>query len=347
VWNAIGNPVSRLALICAAGLWLKPIAAAERLEALEPHMGTMFRIVLYASDGARAHEAIRAAFDRIAELDSKLSDYQPESELNRVCRAAPGHDIPLSEDLYVLLKASQALADSTQGAFDVTLGPVIRVWRKARKTGQFPAPEELEAARRLSGYGKLHLGDHTLRLDQAGMQLDLGAIAKGYAADEGLRVLSGRGFPQALVAASGDLAIGEAPPGKAGWEVGVDSLNASKERFTRTLQLHHGAVSTSGDTEQYVELGGVRYSHIVNPSTGKGLTRRIGVTVLARKAIDSDALATAASVVTEMRGPAAGLSLIEQHGARGMIVTDAGGSLTEFESAQGLTGRNEAPTSPH
>jgi len=163
------------------------------------------------------------------------------------------------------------------------------------------------------------------------MQLDLGAIAKGYAADEGLRVLRERGFPVALMAASGDIAFGDPPPGKAGWDTGVDSVNASSETFADVLQLHNAAISTSGDTEQHVEIGGIRYSHIVNPKTQKGLTHRIGVTVIAAKGIDSDGLSTAASVIAEQNGPAAALSLIEKSGARGIVVVEAGGKWKKYE----------------
>jgi FAD:protein FMN transferase len=316
------------------------ITAAERIEALEPHMGTMFRIVLYADDAThdvtQAHTAIRAAFDRVADLDNELSDYIPDSELNRVCATAIGREVPVSVDLYTVLKASQSLAERTDGAFDVTLGPVIRLWRKARQTGQVPTVEEIAAATHRIGYRKLHLANNethpAVRLDITGMQLDLGAIAKGYAADEGLRVLRERGFRQALVAASGDIAFGDAPPGKAGWDAGVDSINAPNESFTDIIQLHNAAISTSGDSEQYVEIDGVRYSHIINPVTGKGLTHRIGVTVVASKGIDSDGLSTAASVITEQFGPAAALALIEKAGARGIIVVEADGRWKRFES---------------
>jgi thiamine biosynthesis lipoprotein len=328
VWNAISSLLIFSQLACCAAL-----SAPDRIEALEPHMGTMFRIVLYADDPAHAHEAFRAAFDRVERLDNELSDYKPNSELNRACRDAVGRDMAISDDLYVVLRASELLAERTKGAFDITVGPLIRLWREARKTKQLPAPNALAAAMRLTGYGKLHLGNHTLHLDTEGMQLDLGAIAKGYAADEALRILRDRGYPQALVAASGDIAVGDPPPGKTAWEIGVDSLHGSGESFTRILQLHNAAVSTSGDTEQYVVIGGVRYSHIVNPMTGNGLTRRIGVSVIASRGIDADSLATAASVITEQHGPEAGLGLISGSGAKGVIVTETGGAFTEFETA--------------
>ncbi len=316
--------------VCSAAL------AGERIEALEPHMGTMFRIVLYAGDPARAHTAIRAAFDRVAGLDNMLSDYKPDSELNAICATAVGRDTSISDDLYTVLKASQSLADRTGGAFDVTLGPVIRLWRKARQTGRLPTAGELAEAAQRTGYRKLHLANRgnrpSVRLDIDGMQLDLGAIAKGYAADEGLRVLRERGFPQALVAASGDIAFGDAPPGKAGWETGVDSIDAPGASFTEVLFLNNAAISTSGDTEQFVRIDGVRYSHIVNPKTAKGLTTRVCVTSIAAKGIESDGLSTAASVVTEQFGPEKALALIERAGARGIIVVESGGEWKKYES---------------
>lgn len=333
MWSTIRNVRLGCILLCLVS---RAIAAPERIEALEPHMGTMFRIVLYAADPARAHTAIRAAFDRVAELDNELSDYLPDSELNRICVTAAGRDVPVSQDLYAVLQASQSLAERTDGAFDITLGPVIRLWRRARQTGQLPSDAEIAAAARRTGYRSLHVasggGHATVRLDMAGMQLDLGAIAKGYAADEGLRLLRGQGFPQAMVAASGDIAFGDAPPGVAGWRTGIDSVNAPNDAFTEVLQLSNAAVSTSGDTEQYAEIGGVRYSHIVDPKTGKGLTARIGVTVIAAKGIDSDGLSTAASVLCEQRGAGAALDLIGKSGARGIVVVLTGGRWLKYET---------------
>jgi len=135
----------------------------------------------------------------------------------------------------------------------------------------------------------------TLKL--AGMQLDLGAIAKGYAGDEALKTLGGLGVKQALIAVSGDIVAGDAPPGADGWRVGLEP--AGGEIF-----LRNAAVSTSGDTEQFREIGGVRYSHIINPKTGLGLTSAIAVTVIARRGLDADPIATAVSVMGEKKGRA-------------------------------------------
>ena len=263
----------------------------ERYESAEPAMGTLARITLYAPNPESAREAFKAAFARIHELDEALSDYKPESELNRLCRQPPGKPVPLSADLFLVLDHAQRLAEQTGGAFDVTLGPLIRLWRQARKDRRFPDDGEIVAAQRRTGYRHLTLDARarTATLAIAGMQLDLGGIAKGYAADSALQVLRGLGVTRALVALSGDLALGDPPPGQQGWRIGIGA--ASNVRVLRNV-----CVSTSGDSEQFVEIGGVRYSHILDPATGIGLRHRSMVTVIAPDGLTADSLDTAISV---------------------------------------------------
>jgi thiamine biosynthesis lipoprotein len=323
-------------------------AELRRFEATEPHMGTLFTIKLYASDDAAAQAAFRAAFARIKEMDDALSDYNPNSELMAVCRQACRNPVRVSPTLFHVLEASQLLAKQTGGAFDVTLGPLIRLWRQARKNGQLPAPQDLERAAQLCGYRKLVLdsGRSTVFLQSADMQLDLGAIAKGYAADEALKLLRERGVYSALVAASGDLAIGDAPPGEQGWRVGIGSPDPSRE-FTTVLVLANTAISTSGDTEQYAEIGGVHYSHIVDPKTRMGITDRISVTVLAKKGINADSLATALSVLTAQNGIASALSFIERcTDAAAMIVRKEGQDYKITQSSRFTSDTRPRP-SPH
>jgi thiamine biosynthesis lipoprotein len=285
-------------------------------------MGTLFRITLYAPDQDTAHAGFRAAFARVGELDEILSDYKPNSELMRLCRVEAGRPVRVSSELFTVLAASQDLASQTDGAFDVTLGPVIRLWRQARKEKRLPARVEIAAALGRCGYKKLKLdaGTQTVSLASPEMLLDLGGIAKGYAADEALRVLRTHGLPRALVAASGDLSIGDAPPSKHGWRVGVDSLDAPSSNFTRVLTLNNAAVSTSGDSEQFVEFNGTRYSHIIDPKTGLGLTSRIAVTVIAPHGIDSDGLATAVSVLGAERG----IEFLRRHEHAAAVIVENG-----------------------
>jgi len=296
-------------ILSVVALASPPPSELHRYEAVEPHMGTLVRITLYTPGEQAAKDAFRTGFDRIRDLDRILSDYRPDSELNHITRNAVGRAVRVSEDLFTVLAASQDLAAATSGAFDITQGPVVRLWREARKTRQVPEPAALEDAARRGGYRKLHLDavKRTVMVDTAGMALDVGGIAKGYAASEALKVLGGLGVRSALVAVSGDLAFSEAPPGQRGWRIGVDAGDTPVVSVPRMLELTHAAVSTSGGSEQHVDVDGRRYSHIIDPSSRMGLVDDITVTVIARHGLDADALDTAISVL----GASRGLALIE------------------------------------
>ncbi len=302
-------------------------------ETVEPHMGTLFKIKLYSTDKQSAMAASRAAFARITQLDDRLSDYKPDSELNLATRAATSHPVHISNDLMTVLKASQKLSGATDGAFDVTIGSLTKLWRNARTSGQLPGSAAINAARGRCGYRKMHLDESsgTLKLDMENMQLDLGAIAKGYAADQALAVISQMGIQSALVAASGDLAFSESPPDQPGWKIGIDSLDGADKPFTRVLFLSNAAVSTSGGTEQFLQAGGHRFSHIINPETGMGLESDIAVTTVSRYGITADAAATAVSVL----GCDKGLAFVEgQPGLAAFILEQKDGHLEGRESAR-------------
>jgi thiamine biosynthesis lipoprotein len=295
----------------------------------ELHMGTRFQITLYAPDEPSAARAAKAAFARIAALDGIMSDYRPTSELMQLCQKAGGPPVPVSEELFFVLTKAQEVSRRSEGAFDVTVGPVVRLWRQARKTHELPDPQELARARALVGYDKMKLDPkaRTVQLHQAGMLLDLGGIAKGYSADEALAVLHRHGIMRALVAAGGDVAASGPPPDADGWRVGIAPLENPEGKPAHYVLLHDAAVSTSGDAAQHVEIGGRRYSHIVDPRTGMGLLGRRSVTVLARRGIDADSLTKVVSVL----GPERGLPIIEAtEGAAALVVvkTDKGTETT-------------------
>ena len=300
-------------------------------EAVEPHMGTLFRLKIYAPSEEQAKQAFAAAFTRVTDLDNTLSDYKPGSELDQISARAAGEWIPVSSDLFRVVQASQKLSAGTGGAFDITIGPLSHLWRQARKDGHPPSAAQIAEAKTKCGYRKLHLDAKTraIKLDESGMQLDVGAIAKGDAADQALQVLSECGIKSALVAASGDLAFSDAPPGTQGWKIGLDSLDTAESPFTRVLVLTNGAVSTSGATEQHLDSAGVRYSHILNPKTGIGLTQSITANVIARHGIEADGFSTALSVLGVERG----LKFIEsQPGAYALFVIEANGNRTVRQS---------------
>jgi len=295
-------------------------------------MGTSFEIVLYAPDSELANKAFRAAFTRIAELNRVMSDYDAKSELSKLSNSAPTSvPVELSNDLFRVLAAADLLSRRTEGAFDVTVGPLTKLWRRARRREEFPDADLLQAARAATGYQNLRLDPVTksAELLVPNMRLDLGGIAKGYAADEALRAMSEAGVTRAIVNAGGDVVASDAPPGEIGWRVGVASLepNTPPSRF---LRLANGAVATSGDIWQHVEIDGIRYSHILNPRTGLGLTIRSSVTIVAASGIVSDSLASAVSVL----GPVDGLKLVEETAhAEALILTQGATGSEEFQSS--------------
>jgi len=303
----------------------------SRFEESKPHMGTVARIVVYARSPSAAATATRVAFERIRELDSILSDYQAESELNRVSRQSGGPPVKVGPDLFRVLSAAQNLAVRSDGAFDVTAGPVIRLWRRARRQRALPEADRLAAALAVTGFRWLTLDttQQTAHLAKPGMLLDVGGIAKGFAADEALKTLKSAGIEQALVALGGDIAVSNPPPGKKGWSIEIASLNLAGAPKPPPLLLHDAAVSTSGDAEQFVEINGIRYSHIIDPRTGKALTGRRSVTVVAAHGIDSDALATAVSVMD----PVEGLKLIDtMQAASALILAQTGSDIQTWKS---------------
>ncbi len=278
------------------------------------HMGTEWRIVLFAPDKPTAEKASKAAFARIAELELVMSDYNPKSELMKVFAANdadPGKPIRVSSDLFDVLKKAHAVSSASDGAFDITVGQLVKLWRVARKVKEKPAAQYLAAAKELVGFKLMMLDANasTVTLAKAKMRLDLGGIGKGYAADKALEVLKEQGCPRALIAASGDITVGDAPPDKDGWDVEIAPI--TKDRPARKLKLANQSVSTSGDLFQHVEIDGVRYSHLLDPKTGLGLTGRRSATVIAPKGWQADALTKVASVIE----PAKALKLIESQSA--------------------------------
>tara|TARA_R100001132_G_C3274283_1_gene96460 strand:+ start:4698 stop:5690 length:993 start_codon:yes stop_codon:yes gene_type:complete len=304
----------------------------NRYEFQEVHMGVQWRIVLYATDKPIANKAAQNAFLRVKELNKLLSDYDPESELNKLCRlSGPGKPITVSDPLLEVLKKSQALSRETEGAFDVTISPVVRLWRRARRQNKLPDPTRLADARAKVGFELLKISEQnqTVELLKDDMRLDLGGIAKGYAADVALKVLKEHGVNRAMIDASGDLVLGDPPPDSCGWKIGISSSDALQAEIDRFLYLHNIAVATSGDALQHVVIDGKRYSHIVNPHTGLGLTDQSRVTVIAPDGTSADSLASAISVL----GPVDGIKLLtKKPGTACLILLHENGKIKSYES---------------
>ena len=285
-----------IAFALLASAFSRPQSQPARFEFSQVHMGMAVRVVLHAPAPDWAERAARAAFARIAELDAILSDYRPDSELNRLA-AQTGVWTPVGGDLFAVLQRALDVAEASGGAFDPTVGPLTLMWREARRTRRLPEGTELADARARVGwrYLKLDAARRAVRLDRTGMRLDLGGIAKGYILQEALTVLTSQGTPRALVEAGGDIVAGDAPPGRSGWRIDVPHAD---DRFAaHASALTRAALSTSGATVQFVEIDGVRYSHIVDPRTGLGVTHDLVTSVIAPDGATADALATALGVL--------------------------------------------------
>ncbi len=299
-------------VLIALGLLALPVAAQpERHAFVRQQMGTEVRIVLWASDSLTARGAANLAFARIDSLERLLSDYISGSELNRLsATAGADSSVRVSRDLWVVLSRSLALSEETGGAFDVTVGPLTRLWRWAKRRSRLPSEDRLRESRSAVGYSYISLDSTTrsVTLLKDGMRLDLGGIAKGYAADEALRVLRQRGVDRALVDAGGDIAVGRAPPGMPGWTISVGSRLENGVVTLEQRLIAKLGVATSAANYRHIESEGLRISHILDPRSGTFLTSERHVTVVAVSGMEADALASACSVLE----PQAARALIER-----------------------------------
>jgi thiamine biosynthesis lipoprotein len=315
----------------------RPTADAnlQRFEYVAPKMGTVFSIFLYAPDKAVADRAAEAVWARVDELNHNFSDYDPNSELSKLSQQTldgpMAQPMPVSDDMYRLMEYSLDAARQSEGTFDITIGPLVRLWRRSRELNQVPAPERVEEARKSVGYRyiKLDPEHHAVQLLAPRMRLDVGGIAKGYTSREALKVLRKFGIDRALVGAAGDVSIGQPPPGKEKWTVALASLEPKDTTPATYANLRDYGVSTSGDTERFVIIDGVRYSHIIDPATGLGLTDRICVNAIAPDDTVADWLAAAVCIM----GPEKGLALIERTpGAAARITRIEGDRVRVWES---------------
>jgi thiamine biosynthesis lipoprotein len=297
-------------------------------------MGVPMRLTLYAADSETARKAADAAFERVEVLNGILSDYDSDSELSRLSRSSgQGKPVPISEVLWTVLDQSQEIAAKTDGAFDVTIGPLVNLWRRMRRKQELPSPELIAEMRGRVGYQNLRLDPkaRTAELLKPDMRLDVGGIAKGYASDEAIATLAKHGITRALAALSGDIVAGDPPPGEPGWRVEVESLDVPRAPPAQVFYLANQGVSTSGDAYQFVDINGTRYSHIINPNTGIGMTGRSMVTVVAPRGIIADGWDTPIDII----GPERGISLIEAiPGAAMRMVRERDGKAEVFESSR-------------
>jgi len=272
-------------------------------------MGTFANIIAVADSPRTANQSINAAINELNRIDSMMSSYDPDSQLSQINKNAFKEPVFLGPELSEVLSAAVAYSEKTGGAFDITVGPVIDLWRQAEKAKKNPSKKQLEAARSKVGYKKLQFGrfDSTLKFGVEGMRLDLGGIAKGYAIDLAVKAMQDSGALGGMVDVGGDIrCFGSPPKSRDNWLVGLQDP-AVENGLLLVLKLNDMAVATSGNYQRFVVVEGQKHSHILDPQTSSSADKFTSVTIIAPKAIDADAFATSVSVM----GAEKGLPLIE------------------------------------
>ena len=271
------------------------LLANERFEFEEPHIGTHVRIILYAPSSEVAERVSKDAFDAFRKVNAIMNTYDRNSELSQLC-ASRGW-IRLSEDLFIVLRAARHYSILSDGTFDVTVGPMVRLWRRSFRQRELPSEQRIQDAKQLVGNHLWELDEkkQSIRLLREGMVFDLSAIAKGYAVDKAFEIIQRHGITSLLVDAGGDFRVGAPPPNTEGWRVA---------KGNEMIYVNHTAMATSGGFFQYVVIDGVRYSHIVDPQTGLGMPGLEMVHVTAPTAMQADALATVVTVLGREKGQA-------------------------------------------
>jgi FAD:protein FMN transferase len=272
----------------------------KRFHFTENKMGSPFNLIFYHADSTAANAIAKECFSIVDSLNNIFSDYSSNSEVGRLAQQPTVHDYEVSTELYNMIWKSKMAWRASAGAFDITIGALTQLWRKAKSENRFPSPEEIKAARRLTGFKKLSYDVYvkTISFNTSGMLFDFGGIVKGYAAQKIVDYLKSKGVTIALADAGGDIAVSNAPPGKKGWNIRVNLPEQAEEFWDKRLELSNCAVATSGDLYNFILHDGKKYSHIIDPRTGYGVTSQRNVTVIAKDGATADWLSTACSILS-------------------------------------------------
>jgi len=279
-------------------------------------MGTFAHVVAVAEDSGTAEKCVRAALEEIHKVDELMSDYKSDSDIGRANAQAAKQPVQVDESTFEVLRRSVEFSKLTEGAFDITVGPLVDLFRTSKKTGAAPTQEQIEQAKTKVGFEKIELDEQnrTVRFRVEGMRLDLGAIAKGYAVDKAIEAAQLCGATGAMVDLGGNIrCFGTPPKGRDLWLIGLQDLNSAVEDaggggLLLTLKITDASIATSGDYQQFAIIGGKRYSHILDPHTGWSAEGLSSVTIITDNATDADALSTSVTVM----GMDKGLDLIEK-----------------------------------
>jgi thiamine biosynthesis lipoprotein len=304
------------AAFVALALLMRPKAPVEADGGYRAVMGTFARVVAVAKDSSVADSAVEAGFAQLRNVDELMSDYKSDSEISAVNRDAYKSPVKVSRATFEVLQKAIYFSELSDGAFDITVGPLVDLWRQAAEANSVPTEAELQQASSKVGYEKLLLdaNEMSVRFAVDGMRLDLGGIAKGYAIDKAIEAMLKGGATGGMVDIGGDIrCFGVPTKGKTHWLIGLQDPNKAEDwlatgETSLVLKLTDDAIATSGDYRRFVLVDGKKYSHILDTKTGRGSKGLSSVTIICKNAIEADALATAVSVM----GPGKGMALIEK-----------------------------------
>lgn len=296
-------------------------------------MGTLVWVSAVASEEEHAHKAVAAGLDEIRRLEQLLSTWILTSELSQVNVAAGRSPVGVGLETMEVLERSMEIARLTEGKFNIAIGPAVAAWNIS-KQGRIPSEKELENLRPLTDLSHIHLGKDTVFLALSGMEIDIGGIGKGYAADLAVTVMQEVGASAGVVAISGDIkTFGRMPDGQQ-FRFGIQHPRKEQGELVARLELENEAVSTAGDYYRYFMKNGIRFHHILDPTTLEPAHLSQSVTIVASEGWMADGLDTGVFVM----GPSKGMALLESlHGVEGIIV---GGDGKLFVSS-GLKSRLE------
>jgi thiamine biosynthesis lipoprotein len=297
-------------------------------------MDTTCTITVLSPSREKAEEAVEAAFGKIEELEKLLNYFSYESEITKINRSAGIAPVKVSSQTLEIVKKAVDIAEYTNGAYDPTIGPVIKLWGFSSQSAapSIPPENKIREAIKLVNYKKIHIdiSKSEIFLEEKGMEIDLGGIAKGYAADMAVEVIKSKGIKTALVAVAGDIkGFGLKPNGQP-WNIGIQNPKTEEDVFA-TLHLKDTSISTSGDYQRFFVKDGQRYHHILDPETGYPASGIISISVIAPDGFMADGLSTGIFVL----GPEKGIKLLESLGLSGLIVD----SSSEIAVTKDLKGK--------
>ena len=304
-------------------------AQTRKFSYSEMKMGSAFNLIIVSADSNKANHLARKSYELVDSLNHIFSNYDSSSELSKINASAGLLPYKMSTAMLDLVQKSQYAYIQSKGAYDISIGPLSSLWRNARKAKLFPEASTVLATKKLVGLNQVKINKRlgTIFLPNANMQLDFGGIAKGYIAQWVINFLKANGIQQALVDAGGDIVMSGPPLNQQGWLIGVNLPETTDDLLNKKLQLSNCSVATSGDVFQFIEYKGVKYSHIINPLTGYGVTNLRNVTIIAKTGATADWLATACSILPIQEAKQLAIS----HQAALLITTLKNGKLV-FEA---------------